>query len=74
MHYEAISTGDWRIMKRKYIILLLVSRLNHLPKSSFTNFGVIYLSCTITRTFKKNHTSQVFFKSNIDVKIKYINI
>jgi len=54
--------GDWRIMKRKYIIHLLVSRLNHLPKSSSTNFGVIYLSCTITRTFKKNRTSQVFFK------------
>jgi hypothetical protein len=40
MHYEAILKGDWRIIK-KYIILLVVYILNHLLKSS--NLRILYL-------------------------------
>jgi hypothetical protein len=57
-------------MKGKYIALLVVSILNHLPKFFSTNLGIIYLSCTVTSTLKKN----CFLKSNIDIKMKYINI
>jgi hypothetical protein len=48
--------GDWRIMKIKYIILLVLYILNHVPKSSSTNLEIIYLSCMVSRTLKKNCT------------------